>query len=133
MPYCLIHGDTHLGNSYEEADGTPGFFDFLPGRAPWQLEISYHLGLALDQADRPTLERPLIAHYLKELGLHLMPRGIAMPDLDEAVRDCAAFLPWGYFIFLTNTTQFQTEAVNTAYASRFSAAILHAERAGLLD
>ena len=64
-PMCLIHGDTHLGNLYIEADGTPGFFDAQVARAPWHLEVSYHIVCALDIADRKALEQALFVHYLE--------------------------------------------------------------------
>ncbi|CAH2917717.1 MAG: hypothetical protein CPSOU_3113 [uncultured Paraburkholderia sp.] len=51
-PVCLIHGDTHLGNLYVDADGEPGFFDAQVSRAPWSLEVAYHIGCALDIENR---------------------------------------------------------------------------------
>src|SRR5262249_5895367 len=67
---CIVHADTHLGNLYEDLDGTPGFFDSLPTKAPSMVEVSYHLTCGLDTADRPRWERSLVQHYLEELARH---------------------------------------------------------------
>jgi hypothetical protein len=119
-PVCLIHGDTHLGNLYIESDGTPGFFDAQVARAPWHLEVSYHIACALDVPDRRDWEQALLAHYLESLQAH----DIAVPDFDSAWLSYRRSLAYGYFIFLINETRFQTEAINTAYAARFGAAML---------
>jgi hypothetical protein len=127
-PQCVIHGDTHLGNLYLEPDGTPGFLDAQPCRAPWQMEVNYHLVAACDIADRPQWERPLLAHYLAALQSH----GIAAPDFAEAWDAYRRETAYGYFIFVINESQFQTEAVNTAAAARFGAAALDHDTIELL-
>jgi hypothetical protein len=127
-PVCLCHGDTHLGNLYEEADGTPGFFDAQVARGPWQLEVTYHLVGALDVADRRASERELLQHYLDELRRH----GVAAPALADAWEAHRREIAYGLFIFLINETRFQTEAVNTAYAARFGAAAIDHDTCGLL-
>jgi len=120
LPKCVLHGDTHLGNLYIDPDGTPGFFDPQPHRGPGMYEVSYHLCGALDTADRRRWEGALIRHYLDELARN----GVEPPGFDHALQQYAAFLALGYCIFLANDTQFQTEAINTAYTTRFSAAML---------
>jgi hypothetical protein len=117
---CLIHGDTHLGNLYEESDGTPGFFDAQVSRASWSLEVAYHIIGALDVADRPRYEKALLAHYLDRLRVHGVDAP-AFPDAWELYMWAAAY---GFFIFLINETRFQTEAVNTAYTVRFGSVLL---------
>ena len=119
-PVCLCHGDTHLGNLYEEADGSPGFFDAQVARGPWQLDVTYHLVGALDVADRRAHERDLLRHYLSEL--HAC--GVTPPSFADAWEAHRREIAYGLFIFLINETRFQTEAVNTAYTSRFGAAAL---------
>jgi hypothetical protein len=117
---CLIHGDTHLGNLYEEADGEPGFFDMQVARAPWFTEVTYHIVAALDIADRPKAEETLLRHYLDALK----QQGIAAPTFAQAWDAYRREIAYGLFIFLINETRFQTEAINTAYAARFGAAAL---------
>lgn len=121
-PICLIHGDTHLGNLYEEAGGAPGFFDAQVVRASWSTEVSYHIVCALDLSDRRKWETGLVEIYLEALA----GEGIAAPGIDEGMRRYAEGVANGLFIFLVNQIDFQTEAVNTAYAARFgSAAVDH--------
>ena len=119
-PACLIHGDTHLGNLYVEMDGTPGFFDAQVARAPWHLEVSYHMTCALDIPDRRAWEQALLVHYLEALKAN----GVGTPSHEAAWLSYRCSLAYGFFIFLINETRFQTEAVNTAYAARFGAAML---------
>ena len=119
-PCCMIHGDTHLGNLYIAADGMPGFFDAQVARAPWYLEVSYHIVCALDQATRPRWEAALLDRYLRALA----DNGVDAPSFDDAWLDYRRAIAYGLLVFLTNEVIFQTESVNTAYAARFSAACL---------
>ena len=64
QPRCLIHGDTHLGNLYVYEGGRPGFLDAQVAQTAWHHEVSYHIVCALDEADRPRWEAPLLQHYL---------------------------------------------------------------------
>lgn len=129
LPHALLHGDTHLGNLYREKDGTPGFFDSLPHRWPGIQEVSYHMAGALDPIDRRASERGLVELYLTELARH----GVTPPSLDEAMQHYAAFLAFGYCIFLVNDSLFQPEAINTAYTARFGAAMMDNDTLGVLD
>ncbi|MDO7836386.1 phosphotransferase [Sphingobium sp. HBC34] len=119
-PLCIIHGDTHLGNLYVEADGTPGFLDSQPSKASPFMEVVYHVVCALDVADRKAWEQDLLRHYLSKLA----ENGVAPPGWDEAWLQYRQFIGYGYFIFLINEIRFQTEAINTAYAARYGAAML---------
>jgi hypothetical protein len=127
QPRCLIHGDTHLGNLYIAEDGEPGFFDAQVAYTAWHHEVSYHIVCAADLADRAGWERPLLDHYLQALARH----GVRI-DADQAWLDYRRSIAWGLFIFLTNEVKFQTEAVNTAYAARFSQAALDHDLRALL-
>lgn len=129
LPPCLCHGDTHLGNLYEDADGTPGFFDAQVARAPALFEVTYHLVAALDIVDRRRAERELLRHYLSALR----SRGVAAPAFESAWDVYRREVAYGLFIFLINETRFQTEAVNTAYTARFGAAALDLDTVALLD
>lgn len=128
VPRALLHGDTHLGNLYIDTDGEPGFFDSQPHVGPVMTEVAYHVTGALDMADRRAHERDLVAHYratMKDLGHTL-------PPLDDLMRQYAAFLAFGYAIFLVNASDFQPEAINTAYTARFSCAMLDNDTLGVL-
>lgn len=119
-PRCVIHGDTHLGNLFVRPGGTPGFFDAQPAMANPVMEVAYHVTAALDLADRRAAEETLLTRYLDRLSAG----GVAVPAWADAWRWYRQFIAYGYFIFLINETRFQTEAVNTAYAARFGAAML---------
>lgn len=128
LPNMLIHGDTHLGNLYVDLDGEPGFFDSLPHVAPSMFEISYHITGALDVPERRRHERALVAHYRDEL----IRCGVAAPSLEELMHQFGCYLANGYAIFLVNASEFQPEAINTAYTARFSSAMLDHDTIGLL-
>ncbi|HTH27338.1 MAG TPA: phosphotransferase [Sphingobium sp.] len=120
LPNCVIHGDTHLGNLYEEADGTPGFFDSLARQEPGISEATYHICNALDPIERRKHERDLVAHYRSEL----IARGIKVPSQWEMMHQYAAFLSLNYLTFAVNENHYQTEAFNTAHAVRAAMAIM---------
>jgi len=126
LPHCVLHGDIHLGNLYIEPDGTPGFLDTLASRGPGMLEVSYHISGALDVADRGRWEGALVRHYLDELSR----AGAAAPSFDEAMRQYAVFLLYGYMIWITTESHYQAEAVNTVNAMRSTLAMLDHDTAG---
>lgn len=127
-PYCLLHGDIHLGNLYIASDGTPGFFDCLASRGPGLLEVSYHIAASVDSADRSRWEGALIRHYLDALTAC----GVDPPSFDEALRYYAVAQIYGHFIWMTTESEYQTESVNTANAARVSAAMLEHDTLGRL-
>lgn len=128
LPHCVIYGDTHLNNLYIYPDGTPGFFDSLPGHAPAMREVAYQVTCALDIADRKRWIGPLIQHYLQELRGH----GVTPPSFDEAFFQYSVFLLDGLIIFIVNESFYQPEAANTAYAARFGSAMLDYDTVGSL-
>ncbi len=127
-PICIVHGDTHLGNLYIEQDGTPGFFDAQTNRGPWQLEVNYHLIVALDVLDRRAWEKSLLTYYLERLKAY----GVNAPSFEEAWEAYRRETAYGYFVFAINENQFQTEAVNTAEAVRFAFAAIDHDTVRLL-
>lgn len=120
MPFTVLHGDTHLGNLYRDADGRPGFLDWQPRLAPWSVDVSYFLVAGLDLVDRRRWERDLLRHYLDALACH----GIDIPPFEEAFAAYRRDIIWGLLIWMLNGWQFQTEAANTAAATRFAMAMI---------
>jgi hypothetical protein len=120
LPNCVVHGDTHLGNLYEEADGRPGFFDSLARREAGIMEITYHICNVMDPWERRRVDRDLVSHYRDELISH----GVNAPSLDEMMYQYASFMVINYVTFLVNEPTYQTEAFNTAHASRANIAML---------
>lgn len=119
-PTCLIHGDTHLGNSYLDADGKPGFFDPSVCRAHWSIEVAYCIVGSLDIADRRNWERGLLAIYIEELARG----GVSAPSFEEAYDSYRCSIFMGYLYFVVNSTDFQPSVVNTRGSMRFGMAAL---------
>jgi hypothetical protein len=92
------------------------------------LEVSYHISASLDAADRRASEGALVQHYLDELARN----GVEPPAFDEAMRQYAVLLIYGFFIWMTTESHYQTESVNTANAARVSAAMLDHDVIGLM-
>lgn len=63
-PATVIHGDTHIGNLFDDA-GRTGFLDWglLMLSTPLR-DASYFLAMALSVEDRRRCERELLRHYL---------------------------------------------------------------------
>lgn len=120
MAMVVNHGDMHLGNLYLDADGTPGFLDMQPRRGAWSIDVSYFLIAGLDIVDRRRWEGALLQHYLHSLG----QEGIDIPTFDSAWAAYRRDVIWGLLIWMLNSSQFQTEANNTAAATRFAMAML---------
>jgi Ecdysteroid kinase-like family len=116
----INHGDMHLGNLYVDADGTPGFLDAQPRRGAWSIDVSYFLTAGLDLVDRRRWEGALIEHYLSSLKA----LGVTPPSFDEAWAAYRRDVVWGLLIWMLNGSQFQTEANNTAAATRFAMAMI---------
>jgi hypothetical protein len=129
LPNCIVHGDTHLGNLYEDPDGTPGFLDSLARREAGIMEATYHICNAMDPMDRRRSERDLIAHYRDELSRH----GVKVQSLDDMMYQFAIFAIVNYVTFIVNEPAYQTEAFNTAHASRANILMLDHNTYGLVN
>jgi hypothetical protein len=78
--------------------------------------------------DRRRWERELVGSYLEELAGY----GVEAPPLDAAMTQYAAFLAFGFCIFMINDPVFQPEPINTAYTARFSTAMIDNDTVGVL-
>lgn len=128
MAMVINHGDMHLGNLYLDADGTPGFLDMQPRYGAWSIDVSYFLIAGLDLVDRRRWEGALLQHYLQ----CLVQEGIDPPSFDTAWAAYRRDVVWGLLIWMLNSSQFQTEANNTAAATRFAMAMLDLDTFGVL-
>ncbi len=66
---CVVHGDTHSGNVYLDAEGRACWLDWQvtqPGH--YSTDVAYHLGTVLDIDTRRAHEQDLLRHYLAELA-----------------------------------------------------------------
>jgi Ser/Thr protein kinase RdoA (MazF antagonist) len=69
LDQCVVHGDTHLGNTYFLPDGRSGLLDWqLMGRGHPMHDVSYIIATALSIADRRVHEQPLLEYYLDQLA-----------------------------------------------------------------
>ena len=88
-PWCVIHGDPHLGNLFLDADGLPCLLDWqLVQRGMWYVDVGYHIASTLTVEDRRTSERDLLRHYLEclaELGVEPPPRDAAWRALSRGI------------------------------------------------
>ena len=128
LPNCIVHGDMHLHNQYDEPDGTPGYFDMMPRREPPFFEVCYTITCDLDPVDRRNWERSLVGHYVDELARH----GIEQ-DFDLAMYYYAILLHQGHIWFVVNDPVWQPVRFNTANNARFQAAMVDNDTKGLLD
>jgi len=84
MPQTLCHGDTHLGNTYGNADGTAGIYD-------WQVfhkmnglrDFAYFMMHSIPTELRRNEEKNLLARYLDGLAESGAPAN-EVPSFDEA-------------------------------------------------
>ena len=128
LPQCVLHCDTHLGNTYVYPDGSPGFLDIVAGTGPAMLEVAYHISTSVDIADRAEWEEALVRHYLDELARYIGD----VPPIDQAMRHYSIFLIYGYFAWLKNEPHHQIEPIATAVTSRINAAMLDRDVIGLI-
>lgn len=102
QPWCVIHGDAHVGNLFRDADGNPCLLDWqLVQRGRWYLDVGYHIASTLTVSERRHAERDLLGHYLDALLSH----GIEPPPWDEAWRAIAFGMLHGLFLWGITTKQ----------------------------
>jgi hypothetical protein len=117
-PTCVIHGDTHSGNAYLDAEGRASWFDWqVVQRGHWSVDVAYHLGTVLATQDRRAHETELLRHYLAELSSH----GVAAPSFEEAWEAYTLGFTWGYFLW--TITRISSRAVVLLHVPRLGAAL----------
>jgi hypothetical protein len=95
-PVTLLHGDSHIANTYLLPDGTGGLLDWqLQVRGCWAHDVVYLISTALDPDVRRAEVRVLLGRYLDALasgGVH------DVPSPDEAWEWCRRAVLWGLVI-----------------------------------
>jgi len=95
-PWCVVHGDPHIGNVYLDPDGRTSLYDWqVVQRGPWYLDVGYHVAAMLTVEDRRSHERSLVAHYLERLAA----AGIEQPDAGEVEQGLRRGLLHGFFLW----------------------------------
>ena len=96
LAQCVLHGDTHIGNTYLLPDGSGGLLD-------WQLfsvgycmhDVSYIIATGLSVGVRRQHERELLAFYLDALR----SAGVAdAPTFDEAWTEYRRAHVWNVYV-----------------------------------
>jgi hypothetical protein len=129
-PHTLLHGDTHIGNTYVLPDASGGFLDWqLMVRGSYANDISYVIATGLDPATRRAEQRALIEFYLEELRRH----GVEAPTFDEAWTGYRLGLIWGLVIgWLITPPVNYGEPITSANIARLVDAALDADSLGAL-
>ncbi len=95
-PWSVIHGDAHIGNVYLDGVGRPSFVDWqLAQRAPWYMDVGYHIASALTVADRRAHEEGLLRHYLECVAV----AGADAPTFDEAWSGIRRGILHGFYLW----------------------------------
>jgi hypothetical protein len=121
-PETLLHGDTHIANTYLLPDGTGGLLDWqLQVRGCFAHDVNYLICTALPTEIRRAEERGLLAHYLAELRDH----GVTdAPTADEAWEWCRRAVIWGLVIgWLITPPENYGTAITVANTERMVAAV----------
>jgi Phosphotransferase enzyme family len=118
-PYCLSHGDAHVGQSYSLPDGQVRLLDWqCVMAASWGHDFANFLVSALEPDDRRQCEGDLLKAHLEILRDH----GVAAPDMDTAWRIYRACAFYGAAWALCKV-EMQSEENCTAIAARHHAAV----------
>jgi hypothetical protein len=115
---CVLHGDTHTGNTYVDAQGRGCWFDFESvTKGNWAQDVSYHLASAMKIDDRRAHERELLAYYLTELAA----AGGPTLDFDEAWELYRRSFSHGYLFWVITKIRGRDEVL--AHMPRIAAAM----------
>jgi hypothetical protein len=130
-PVTLIHGDTHVGNTYVLPDGDVGFLDWqVVRRGAWHQDVGHFMGSALTVEDRRAHERELLGVYLAALDVPAADR----PDPETAWKTYRTTPIYGLAIWLSTlgTDGWQAREICMALAERFAAAFVELDTLGAL-
>ena len=128
-PWALAHGDCHYGQAYQLPGGEVRFLDWQAVQiAHWAHDYSYFVAGALAIDERRRHERELLHHYLGKLNeFGVTP----VPDEAQAWLDYRAHLLHGIG-WVMCPVQMQPEENCSAFAERFSTAIVDHDSLGLI-
>lgn len=87
LPYTVLHGDSHLGNTFSYPDGRAGLFDWqVTYRGHGIRDVAYFFLTAAGPSMREQHEKQVVEHYLDTLAEH----GVEL-DRDQAWRHYGLF------------------------------------------
>ncbi len=130
-PRTLLHGDTHVGNTYVLPDGSGGLLDFqLLVKGHPMIDVTYYLMTALDIENRRQHERALIQEYLDTLKT----LGVDAPTIAQAWHDHRVAALWGLVIgWLITPPVNYGETITTANLERLTQAVIDLDAFAALD
>lgn len=115
---CVIHGDTHSGNAYLDAEGRVCWLDWqITQRGHWAVDVSYHLASTLGIEDRRANEADRLRFYLDELARF----GVLAPSWGEAWDLYTLGFTWGYYLWVITTIS--SRSVVMIHTPRLGAAL----------
>jgi hypothetical protein len=121
LPRTLVHGDTHIGNTYRMPDGSYGLLD-------WQLtsygycmhDVAYIVITGLSVQDRREHETDLLSYYRQRLSHHGVTEAPTLYELTQEYRLAAA---WCFYIgWLTTPIENYGWEINVANQIRLATA-----------
>lgn len=125
-PRTLLHGDSHLGQTYVTADGRMGLADWQATmQGGWGFDFAYLVGSACEPEDRRAWDRELLELYLERLTEH----GGKPPAFDDAwlIYRQQLFYPYSAWAFTIGRAfyqpKMQPDERSLAILKRLSAAI----------
>lgn len=117
--HSVVHGDAHIGNTYRDHAGRPGFLDWQTVcLGPWAYDVAYFIAGALSVEDRREHELALLDGYLGALEA----AGGPFVKLDDAWPDYVHHLLHGFLWAATPAVMQPLERV-VAMADRYAVAI----------
>lgn len=130
-PQTLIHGDTHVGNTYDLPNGDLGFVDWQCVHiGSWSRDVAYFMMCGLDVEDRRQHEKEMLRYYLEALG-KAGGTTLSWDDMWNAYRNAPAYGLVAWISTLAGD-DYQPDAVNLKYIERFGAAYKDLETGRLL-
>lgn len=127
-PMVIAHGDPHPSNLFVDKDGAAGLLDWTCFRASWALDVAYFIVGSLDVLDRRRWDKPLLQHYRERLAAY----GVTPPSFEQVWLSHRRWTMWGMVVWLCNIPAYHTEAMITAMASRYAAAVCDYDTLDLL-
>jgi hypothetical protein len=127
----LLHGDTHIGNTYITPGDEVGFLDWqVVRRGHWSQDAGYFPVSALTETDRRVADADLLESYRAMLDIPDAQR----PSREEAWLWYRASTCYGLAIWLSTlgTDGYQSREVSLALARRFAAAFVELDGATAL-
>ena len=128
-PRSLVHGDSHVGNSYLNNRDEICFLDWQGyGLGTYLLDLPYFLTGALEINDRRAAEKDLIGFYLARRN-EISGTSLNFADIWDDYRRATFY---GFLMWLGNHDEWQPPAVNAAQHERFNAAMVDHDTIALL-